>query len=918
MTSSFGISPQRQLRDYTVQPQKPADLPRPAEPVSEPQRLGGQLMDARSFQQDTQTAQTLKSIEQFLGDQGVFAKESAAYFERYKEEKKQEAFNLYKQESAAYQQSIENAKDVKVLEKNGDSETAKQLRVSNPWANYFYYSLKSEDASNDIGLSLAAWGKDNLDNLANIKDPAAQSAAIAKQAQIEKQRYPDLPSAFVTAKIDPVIASVQSNLKKLTLERSFELKNEEIVSVARDHLRDNLANIARARKVGALMGDAQKELQQGFTQVMAYLTDVHGFQESKATATIAAALNNLFIDVNGDGLNDLGEHLTGDAIAKALATVKTKDGISLSSLVYDDKGNTIGSLVQSQYAKALGEEEKRSTARQANITREAKTWERTWEQRAIQWKLQNPDATPEQINAQIKSEIKAITSDGSQLGLSNKSLPEIQKFVKDIYTPMDELVSPQQMIDDKTYADQLNREGKPFPPAFLNSLRGKPYMAELVTQNAQAVGSAGEALTKNTRTKLLKDLKESLKDRFATSPAMQSIREQGQTEKDRKNRWMNSALVKANQFMDIAGSQAVNDAVYEAKQKGLDLRDPRVVADIFNRVNESLGKRPEFNNPEFYFNLGSDNTKAFGAPSNRVPSVSFSKKTSDGAWEISPKHTDNLLTWSRTAKPVLGNNPATARTFLKNEFLFSENELQQLSAALHTGKFNALPTSIRQKLDNFRFATNGRIPLSEVAETQITRYLGSPNDQVKAVIKGNAKKLQSNLSSFDAVPASPRQTDLGVFVNNWTHRHSANAAVDVQIKTLSGQLANNAVPSPVSGDVIYSSASSGQVSGHGNVVIIRASSDGNGYKAGDRILFSHGSKALVTGGRVTVGQSLMLTGGPGTTTGNGDPGVIHIQVFKPGAGAFPTRAEQHPQPYQNNFVRKAVFPLFQRKSYPNY
>jgi hypothetical protein len=122
----------------------------------------------------------------------------------------------------------------------------------------------------------------------------------------------------------------------------------------------------------------------------------------------------------------------------------------------------------------------------------------------------------------------------------------------------------------------------------------------------------------------------------------------------------------------------------------------------------------------------------------------------------------------------------------------------------------------------------------------------------------------------------------------------------------------------VSGDVIYSSASSGQVSGHGNVVIIRASSDGNGYKAGDRILFSHGSKALVTGGRVTVGQSLMLTGGPGTTTGNGDPGVIHIQVFKPGAGAFPTRAEQHPQPYQNNFVRKAVFPLFQRKSYPNY
>lgn len=927
MTSSFGITPQRQLRDYTLQPEKPANLPRPAEPATEPQRVGGQLLDARSFQADVGTAQTLKSIEDFLGSQGVFAKESAAFFERYKEEKKQEALNLYRQETLAYQQSIENSKDVKALDKKGDSKTADLLRASNPWTNYFYHTLKADDASNNIGLNMAAWGQDNLDNLARIQDPAARAAAIARQAQIEKERYSDLPSAFITGKIDPVIASVQSKLNQKAVERSFELKNEDILTVTRDHLKNILALTAKAKKFGNIadINLARETLQNGFLQTMGYLTDVHGFQEPKATATIAAALNNLWLDVDGDGLNDIGNYLTGDAVVKALANVKTKDGIPLADLVYDDKGNTIGSLVQTQYAEALGREEKRSTAIQANIGREAKTWERTWERRAIAWKLQNPNATPEEINSRIRSEVATITSDPNQLGLSNKSLPEIQKFVKDIYTPMDELVSPQQMIDDKTYAETLNRQGKPFPQAFLNSLRGKPYMAELVTENARAVGSASDAVTKSTRSNLLKDLKESLKDRFQTSPAMRAISEQSTTTKETKNRWMNSALVKANQLFDVAAAKEINDAVYEARQNGLDLRDPRVVNDIFNRVNDKLSKRPEFNNPEFYFNLGTDNTKAIGAPSGRVPSVSYSKQGSDGAWQISLKHNDNLLTWSRTAKPFLSSSTNVARTFVNKEFLFNEGELRQLSGALHTGNFRSLPTSVRQKLDNFRYANGGRISTAEVVEAQVTRFLGSPNDQVKAIIKQNSKRLQNTLQSIDAGPANPRQTDLGISVTNWRHDHRAGRngelkrnAVDTVIRTAGGQFANNPVPSPVSGDVIYSSATSGQVSGYGHVVVIRASSDGNGYRAGDRILISHGSKSLVTGGRVTAGQSVMLTGGPGTTTGTSDPGVIHWQVFKPGPGAFPNRLEQWPQSYQNNFVRNAVFPLFQRKSYPNY
>jgi hypothetical protein len=926
MTSSFGITPQRQLRDYTVQPEKPAALPRPAEPVSEPQRLGGQLLDARRFQQDTKTAETLKSIEQFLGSQGVFAKESAVYFENYKQQKKEEALNLYKQESLAYGQSIENSKDVKTLEQKGDSEAAKQLRVSNPWVNYFYHTLKAEDASSNIALNLAAWGQDNLDDLARLQDPAARSAAIAKQAKQLMQPYQDIPSAFVTGKIDPVIASTQSKLNQKIVERSYELKNLDILDVSKQHMRNGLALVAKAAKFSPNdINLATSTLQGVITQTMSFLTDVHGYKEQKVTATIAKALDNLWLDVDENGLNDIGEFLTGDAVAKALAGVKTKDGISLSSLVYDDKGNTIGELVQKQYAEALGREEKRSTARQANITRQAKDWERSWEQRAIEWKLQNPDATPEQINAQIKSEISAITSDGNQLQLSNKSLPEIQKFVKDIYTPMDELVSPQQMIDDKTYADQLNREGKPFPTAFLNSLRGKPYMAELVTENARAVGSSKEAVTKSTRANLLKDLKESLKDRFLTSDSMKAVAQESSDTKEAKKKYTNSAIIQANRFMDVVGAKEINDAVYEARQKGLDLRDPRVVNDIFTKLNDKFSKRPEFSNPEFYYNINSDNKKPLGAPTGRVPSISFSKQRGDGSWEITNKHNDNLLTWSRMARTVLGNNPTTARNVIKTEFIFNEQELQALSAALHTGRSDQLPTSIREKLENFNYATNNRIPLSQVMEEQVLRYKGSTSDEVKALLKRNAALVQQRIRRADAAPANARQTDLEVSITNWRHDHRSGQngelkrnAIDAQFRTAAGQLANNPVPSPVSGDVIYNSAVSGQVSGYGHVVVIRAATNGNGYKAGDRILIAHGSKVLVKGNRVTAGQNIMLTGGPGSTTGTADSGVIHFQVFKPGSGAFPNRSEQHPQDYQNKFVRGALFPLFQHKSYPSY
>ncbi len=49
MTSSFGITPQRQVRDLVATPEAPVRPAAPAQPAQEPQQLGGQLMYSRQF-----------------------------------------------------------------------------------------------------------------------------------------------------------------------------------------------------------------------------------------------------------------------------------------------------------------------------------------------------------------------------------------------------------------------------------------------------------------------------------------------------------------------------------------------------------------------------------------------------------------------------------------------------------------------------------------------------------------------------------------------------------------------------------------------------------------------------------------------------------------------------------------------------
>ena len=170
MTSSFGITPQRQIRDLVAQPARPTEPAKPAEPVRTPVQTGGQLMYAASYQPGS-AGQAIESIQQFLSNEGALGKSTDALFERYKEQKKEEATRLLQQEATALRDSLENAKETKALRQAGDENLARQNRLSNPWVNFFYYDTKATNAGKQVAVDLASWGTKEADRLAEVDNP---------------------------------------------------------------------------------------------------------------------------------------------------------------------------------------------------------------------------------------------------------------------------------------------------------------------------------------------------------------------------------------------------------------------------------------------------------------------------------------------------------------------------------------------------------------------------------------------------------------------------------------------------------------------------------------------------------------------------------------------------------------------------
>ena len=919
MTSSFGITPQRQIRDLVAGPERPQDFARPAEPAGLPQQVGGQLQYSASYQQDNRLATAVKGIENFLSKEGAFTTASETLFENYKLQKYNEAKALAASEANAYRDSVGIADETKALKKKGDSELARQTQLSNPWVNFFYYDTKATNAGKDISVQLGAWGKQNAEKLAEIEDPGQRSAAIAAKAQELMKPYADVPAAFQAAKIDPLVSSVSLDLKKVIQEKSYERRALTDQNTAAEKFLGPLRLGSSFVKgtFGSEQGTvfAADAIQNGYNDSRAYYVDIRGYSEKEFNALLFKEIPNLFIDKNGDGYNDIGETYSYLNFAKTLGDIKTADGQSLLSL-RNAKGQTMREALEEGAVKAVKAQETFEGSVERGIQRVQREFKRNQANASTQFYSQNPNPNDDQIVSQREA-AKAEARQLAARGLLPDGLSVADAFdqIDKLYPFQSKDISPEQQARLQIEVDDLVAQGITQIPADLAArLEGTPAYGKALVAFAKSQREAANPATQKTTDAIVRNLLGGLKGNFQSKDEqLKAAAAQGKAG-DAKEKFLQPAVTQASQRLKAEGTIYIRRKLSEAAQRGENINDPAVQLRISQDAQSYFYQRPEYSDVDSYYDI--TNLQSIGKAKG-APVLGSSKKDATGRWQISIQDADNRASFAAIARPYFVNNPAAAREYLSNQFVLNEKELGEINKVLTTGSMAGLSQSTRRSLGNLETAFGNRVSIAEIARKQTIKFLDGNEPPIYRV---NAEKLRAAIKTPVAGTGVKPQDSL-LYVYSGNHAHSGNRAVDFQIERGNRAQTANPLPSPISGIVRFS----GQVQGFGNTVVIEALESGPGYRRGDRLLLGHAARLNVqTGQRVNRGQSILVAGdsspinsAPGrSSTGTGTPGHLHSQLFRPGQG-FPNQKDQYGQENQNSFVRKSLYPLFRTVSDPN-
>ena len=209
MTNSFGITPQRQLRETFVQPEQ-KDRARPAEPELTPQQRGGQLLDYKEYVPDQRLEQRVASIEAFVDAGKSFTNTAVKRESKRQAALAESAFNKMAQTEI---DSLEIGEIARELRKKGQNKLADEVVESNPWFNYQWQTSRAGRAAQNTAFNVSDWVDNNIDDLKQIEDPSEVRRRIQEHAQSYlTKNYPGMPAQLETAVVTPALAEVTPKL----------------------------------------------------------------------------------------------------------------------------------------------------------------------------------------------------------------------------------------------------------------------------------------------------------------------------------------------------------------------------------------------------------------------------------------------------------------------------------------------------------------------------------------------------------------------------------------------------------------------------------------------------------------------------------------------------------------------------------
>ena len=876
-------------------------------------------MDASSFQKNTKAEQSIKSIQNFLSDQGAYGELQKDVFENYKAEKQQQAETLLAQEATAYSDAFENANQTKQLAAGGNKELARENQLRNPWVNFYYYDSKATNAGRDLGIDLGLWGQRNLNKLAE-QDPAERAASIAKEAQSLMGQYADLPQAFIAAKVDPIIAGVSQDLKEKAVVESYAQKVLTDNNTVGEKFYGALKSASKMH-VGSLGAEEGIELstsliQAGYEDARNYYVNQRGYTEKEFHAVLGKDLSRLFIDNDGDTYNDIGDAFGAQNIIGALSDIRTSDGQKLLSLK-DDKGNTFQQLIQDAGAKAVKQNETFYNAQDRVLQRAKREVERKLNNAVTDFYAANPNPTEDQITAQ-RNQQKALIDEIAFRGElpDGVSSVELKKDVDKAYSYVTRDLSPVQKQLYEAQIDDLINQSLPMPEELADELRGTELYATAVGKFADAAVKEADPKFNENRTNIVKDLSGMLKGFFQADPNYKEAAAPGSASKTTANAALNNAVAAAKPRFEAEAEVVVTGLMNQALSNGQNVNDPTVRAGILEQAKSRLSSLPQYSDVDNYFNVGGllGRGIGIGQPNpSKIPvlgTTSGNGKTEE--WDITIEDSDQRATWAAISAPYFKNDIQASREYLKNNFVFNNNEFKQLNRYINSnGDSSKITPQLRSTLGNLKKAFGNELPLSEIVGPQIRRFYG------QQYLAPTFKKALNQLDARSAEGGGGTSpVAASIIVTNWHHGHSGNNAVDFMIQRQNGQY-QNPIPAPFSGTVISTTDDPG---GFGQNVVIEASQSGRGYKRGDLVRLAHlANFSVIPGQKIVRGAQVGMSGdgysepGNGGGTGAGTNGHVHIQLYQPGGV---TRAFQYPQVIQNQFVRNNYANLFNEQDLP--
>jgi hypothetical protein len=860
MTNSFGITPQRQLRDTFVKPEQ-KDRAQPATPEMTPQRRGGQLLDFQNFVPDQALEQRVQSIENFVNQAN---KLTGTLVKQESEKQVADAERLFDKVAQYQLDSLEIGEVAKQLRKKGENNLADEVVRSNPWFRFGWLQQQASFAGQDTIYRTYDYVNANMGTLSQIEDPTEVSRKVNEYAtKYYEKNYPGIPNQMYSANVAPILSK---GLPRLLEGIRDEHRKYQLNFLTQKALQSQYSAVSEWTR-----NTNDYKSVKGLLESRILLNSNNDLLRNKLLATKRDAINSGLtydqyrssveipflkkfpIDLNNDGISDIEDKGLLTEFKRALANVEL-DGLPGQKLLdqIDPETNlTFRSLLTNASNQAIQNEVRMNTALQQSITLDNKRLKDDGQLhlRMITEGLDTSEAylakrdfLDKVIEAQKTGGTVKMHIYNTETGVVELADVPIPKFL-DIEDFESNVIDKQigATVDIDTYNADLARIttiGAQNPNADFSDILsnyekgGKQYnkLAEKIQKiKTNFAAKDWNPSLKQLGTKMEKIAKtineESLENYFKEN-SITSKRQRKVITNNFKNAYSNYQKSEAYDLAIKYGRNRIADATAE------ELQDPT----WWNSVAEDLSKHLQ---SDSYFTDPNQFTGANNIDSEKTLMVYQRNDNGAVVGNVDRIYTNEDFL---SANSKLVKSEALT-TMFKSEPMINTSTVENLLSALYTDKNSFTPTAVNDLNEGFKLAKrlNEGLTLENFLKGQFS-------DGVFQVDSGD---LEFNSQKFNQL----RNKLMNVTVNRSTiikdHGETTtggNSGISFHIESkTSGAKKPLSINIPVKMQITNVAYDEGNLGHYSEAVVLN---NGNGLKKGDIIRLSHAQNFKVKVGEV--------------------------------------------------------------------